>query len=132
MTSKKKSFKGTNPALQFISTDNTDIDTKTEGTVNTKQTPISYTTPNTVTMLYTDNVSRTVKTSTTDNTDHKELKSRRVNWMLKPRIHSDFEKIATMKRTSVNNLINLVLEEYILRESKTIEKYDAIFTAQPQ
>jgi predicted HicB family RNase H-like nuclease len=125
MTSKKKSFKGTNPALQFISTDNTDIESKTSETFFTEQTSSTDIQSEPDTMSYTDVESKTLKTS---KTDHKELKSRRVNWMLKPSIHSDFEKIATMKRTSVNDLVNQLLEEYILREAKTIEKYNATFT----
>jgi hypothetical protein len=37
------------------------------------------------------------------------------------------EKIATMKRASLNDLINTILKEFISREAETLSRYDEVF-----
>jgi len=94
----KKSFLDLNPAMQFITKPKID---------NTE---------------YTDN---------TDKTDHayngRETKSKRLNLLLYPSIYQDLEKIARVDRTSVNELINSVLDEYRDQRTEAIDRYDAIW-----
>lgn len=56
-----------------------------------------------------------------------ERKSKRLNLLLKPSVFTAASKIATMQRTSVNDLINRVLLDYIASEAETLEKYNEIF-----
>ena len=56
-----------------------------------------------------------------------EKKSKRVNLLVKPSIYEDLCKIATMKRTSVNNLINVIASEYATANADIIEKYNKSF-----
>lgn len=56
-----------------------------------------------------------------------ELKSKRVNLLIKPSIYEDTAKIATMKRVSVNELINIALEAYAADHKELITKYDMTF-----
>lgn len=58
----------------------------------------------------------------------KENKSRRLNILIRPSLLKDITKIATMNRTSTNDLINTVLEAYAEQEAATIEKYNHTFT----
>lgn len=58
----------------------------------------------------------------------KEIKSRRYNLLIRPSLLKDLKKIATMKRTSVNDLINTTLEAYTGQETAAIEKYNITFT----
>lgn len=56
-----------------------------------------------------------------------ETKSKRLNLLVKPSIYEDLEKIATMKQTSVNDLINRVLEDYNDKEKDLIDTYNNVF-----
>ena len=56
-----------------------------------------------------------------------ELKSKRLNLLIRPSVYADIEKIAAMKRVSTNDLINTVLDDYREREAVAIEKYNAAF-----
>ena len=56
-----------------------------------------------------------------------ELKSKRLNLLIRPSVYADIEKIAAMKRVSTNDLINTVLDYYREREAAAIEKYNATF-----
>lgn len=56
-----------------------------------------------------------------------ERKSKRLNLLLQPSLLDDISKVAHMKRTSVNDLINTVLKEYREREGQTLEDYRNIF-----
>lgn len=59
--------------------------------------------------------------------DTQERKSKRVNLLIKPSAIKDAKKIATMERTSVNDLINRLLEEYVASNADKIEQYNKIF-----
>ena len=56
-----------------------------------------------------------------------ELKSKRLNLLLKPSIFIGIDKIATMQRLSVNEVINQVLGEYAEAHSDLIAKYNDVF-----
>lgn len=60
-------------------------------------------------------------------TEGKETKSKRLNLLIKPTLYRNIEKIATMERTSTNELINRVLEQYAREQAETIVKYDTTF-----
>ncbi len=95
----KKSFKGNNPVMQFISTDTM---------YNTDQT---------------HDVDCTYKAQ-----DKGESKSKRLNLLLQPSIFENLSKIAIMKRTSVNDLINTILKNYNAEEAEAIKRYHEVFT----
>jgi predicted HicB family RNase H-like nuclease len=103
----KKSFKDSNPALQFIST----VTQEEEAPAHNKQN--TYNTPNT------PNIKSTKA--------KEETKSKRLNLLLQPSVVADMEKIAAMKRSSVNDLINTVLKDFILQEADTLVRYEEVF-----
>ncbi len=56
-----------------------------------------------------------------------ETKTKRLNLLMLPSVCEDVTKIAAMKRSSVNELINTVLQQYIADNQELIEKYDEVF-----
>jgi len=56
-----------------------------------------------------------------------EKKSKRLNLLIQPSVLSDLSKIATMRRTSVNDLICGVLRGFTADESDTPQHYDETF-----
>lgn len=71
-------------------------------------------------------------------TDHKELKrgrkpsteetkTKRLNLLMLPSVCENISKIATMKRTSTNDLINSILQNYIEQNQEIIDKYTEVF-----
>lgn len=68
---------------------------------------------------------------TPQNTKRKaESKSKRLNLLVYPGVYEDLFKVATMKRTSVNDLINTILRDYTEAEADTIKKYDTVFSGE--
>lgn len=57
----------------------------------------------------------------------KETKSKRLNLLIQPSVIEDLNKIATMQKDSVNNLINSALIEYRDAHKNLIEKYNKVF-----
>ena len=57
-----------------------------------------------------------------------ETKSARLNLVLKPSTLAGIRKIAAMHQSSVNGIINLVLEDFITKEAETINRYNSVFT----
>ena len=57
----------------------------------------------------------------------KEIKSKRLNVLLKPSIYERIDKIATMKRISVNELLNIVLDDYANTNQDLINKFNETF-----
>ena len=105
----KKSFKDSNPALQFISQATQEEKTQAhdkqyEHTTHNKPKPLGP------------------KPKAKE-----ETKSKRLNLLLQPSVVMDMEKIAAMRRSSVNDLINTVLKDFIAQEAGTIAKYEAVF-----
>jgi hypothetical protein len=109
----KKTFKDSNPALQFIST------VASEGEV------LAYNTHNTNNKHNTHNINNTPKTASAKTKE--ETKSKRLNLLLQPSVVSDMEKIATMKRSSVNDLINTILKDFVSQEAEALTKYEEVF-----
>ena len=87
-----------NPALAFISTANTQQTDDTQYTEDKQQTQ-----------------------------DKPERKSKRLNLLLRPSLLADLYKVATMKQTSINDLICMIIDEYNQKEAATIAKYDEVF-----
>jgi hypothetical protein len=56
-----------------------------------------------------------------------EIKSKRLNLLLYPSLLNDLKKIAAMKRTSVNDLINDVLTQYTDKNINMINEYNSVF-----
>lgn len=101
---KKKSFTS-NPALAYISTPDTDSTQDTGKTDNTHNTD------------YTHN---------THDTDL-ETKSKRLNLLVQPSVLEQLKKVAYMKQTSANDLINTIVKDYIAAQTEAIEEYGRIF-----
>ncbi|OQA07847.1 MAG: hypothetical protein BWY65_01722 [Firmicutes bacterium ADurb.Bin373] len=98
----KKSFKGANPALQFI--------TGQEDTQPTQDTELVY------------------NTQPTQHTQPgRENKSSRLNLVLRPSLAQALKKLAAMRRISVNSLINDTLQALVDTEAGTIAKYNSTF-----
>lgn len=57
----------------------------------------------------------------------REAKTRRMNLTFQPSTVEAIDKIAFLRRTSVNDLINTVLKEYAAAHTDEIQKYDTIF-----
>lgn len=58
----------------------------------------------------------------------KELKSERINLLVRPTTYNEIKKIAYMKQKSINELLNMIMEEIITKEKNTVEKYNQIFS----
>lgn len=56
-----------------------------------------------------------------------ETKTKRLNLLMLPSVYEDITKIAAMKRSSINDLINTVLKQYISDNQELIEKYNEVF-----
>jgi hypothetical protein len=133
---------GSNPALQYISsveqdsadntyithnkheTDNKQTADNTQYADNTYKTDNTYVTP--IAHITHDTQEKHNKHNTYD-AYNKERKSRRLNLLLQPSLLDNAAKIARMKQTSVNDLINSVLRSYIEHESAVIERYEEVF-----
>ena len=57
-------------------------------------------------------------------------KTKRLNLLILPELHSKMSKIACMKQTSVNALINEAILEYTSKEIRLLKKYDQTFEKQ--
>ena len=58
----------------------------------------------------------------------RETKSVRVNLLFRPTTKRNIEKLAFVNKTSINDFIHIVLEEYIAAHSKDLDKYNQFFT----
>ena len=56
----------------------------------------------------------------------KELKRKRYNLLLYPSLYKEIEKIAYVKRISVNEAVNQAIELYLNVGKNELEKYDDI------
>lgn len=102
----KKSFKD-NPALQFITAPAADDTAYTHNTEPKQATQEKKPRPRAI--------------------GAQERKTKRLNLLLQPSTMNDLTKIAYMKQTSVNDLINTLLRGYTESEAETISRYDSIF-----
>lgn len=104
----KKIFKE-NPPLQLTGTTAYEYTRNTDNTSNMDDT------------LY------ETKAQNTHIIEKQERKTKRLNLLLQPSMLEDLSKIAYMKQTSVNDLINSVLKSYTKAETAVIAKYNGIF-----
>lgn len=58
---------------------------------------------------------------------NEETKTKRLNLLMFPSVCEDISKIAAMKRSSVNDLINTILQQYIADNQELVKKYDDVF-----
>ena len=56
-----------------------------------------------------------------------EAKSQRVNLLLRPSLYEDAKKVAAMKRTSVNDMVNDILQSIVNDNKGLIKKYNDFF-----
>lgn len=68
-----------------------------------------------------------VGASDQDDSERNERKSKRLNLLIKPSVYKSISKISAMKRSSVNDLINQVLADYVQAERETLAKYKEVF-----
>jgi len=106
----RKSFKGENPALQFITA-------QQDTAQDTQPTEPAHLAQDTQPAQHTEPA----------HDKGAEIKSARMNLVLRPSLAEALKQIATMRRTSVNNLVNETLEALAETEAGTIAKYNATF-----
>lgn len=79
----------------------------------------------------TDNKQQTEDAQQTGNTkqteERPERKSKRLNLLIRPSLVADLYKVATMKETSINDLICMIIDEYNQKEAASIKKYNEVF-----
>jgi hypothetical protein len=61
-----------------------------------------------------------------------ETKSKRLNLLIRPSLMNDFMKIAYMRRTSVNDLINRLIDHCVENDATLIDDYDRLFKDIPK
>lgn len=101
----RKSFKGENPALQFI----------TAAQQDTQHADV------------TQHIQPTQRERRKMQPARAEVKSARMNLVLQPSLAEALKQLATMHRTSVNSLIHQTLQARVEAEAETIAQYNAIF-----
>jgi hypothetical protein len=77
-----------------------------------------------------DNPAMAFITHTTDythDTGMKETKSKRLNLLLTPSLHSNLLKIARVEGISLNELINIVLKKHEQQNQEAINKFTDIW-----
>lgn len=105
----KKSFKELNPALQFISATAAEEDAlpPAQSVQPAPQNP--------------------ARPSALPPRPQEETKSKRLNLLLQPSVLDGLAKIARMKQTSVNDMINTILREYRDQQASLIVRYQEVF-----
>lgn len=111
----KKSFKADNPALQFITGPAVSEPAPKPKRKAQEMKPAQGARP------------VKVKRAPAPQANTEERKTKRLNLLLQPSIMDDLKKIAAMKQTSVNDLINTVLKDYNASQSNIIQTYDSVF-----
>ncbi|NTU96943.1 MAG: hypothetical protein HGA62_03910 [Chlorobiaceae bacterium] len=61
-----------------------------------------------------------------------ETKSKRLNLLIRPSLMNDFMKVAYMRRTSINDLINRLVDDCVTKDASLIDEYDRLFRDKPQ
>lgn len=59
-------------------------------------------------------------------TNKKETKSRRMNMLFRPTAYAEFQKLAIIKQTSANDLMNTIVENVIEENAEVLEAYDKL------
>lgn len=61
-----------------------------------------------------------------------EKKTTRVNLLFRPSTKKNIEKLAYLNKTSTNDFINIILDEYIESHKEDIDRYNAFFNEQKE
>ena len=59
-------------------------------------------------------------------TNKKEKKSRRMNMLFRPTSYAEFQKLAIIKQTSANDLMNTIVENIVDENAEVLEAYDKL------
>ena len=59
-------------------------------------------------------------------TNKKESKTRRMNMLFRPTAYAEFQKLAIIKQTSANDLMNTIVENVIEENAEVLEAYDKL------
>ena len=59
-------------------------------------------------------------------TNKKESKTRRMNMLFRPTAYSEFQKLAIIKQTSANDLMNTIVENVVEDNAEVLEAYDKL------
>lgn len=59
--------------------------------------------------------------------EKREKKTTRVNLLFRPSTKQNIEKLAYLNKTSINDFINTILDEYIEAHKEDIERYNSFF-----
>ena len=59
-------------------------------------------------------------------TNKKETKSRRMNMLFRPTAYAEFQKLAIIKQTSANDLMNTIVENVVDENAEVLEAYDKL------
>jgi len=59
-------------------------------------------------------------------TNKKESKTRRMNMLFRPTSYAEFQKLAIIKQTSANDLMNTIVENVIEENAEVLEAYDKL------
>ncbi|MEI6847943.1 MAG: hypothetical protein WCK32_07905 [Chlorobiaceae bacterium] len=113
----KKSFKDINPAAAFISSAHPPTDT--EYTHNTDYTQYTHD-------VHDMPIARSENPAPYGATRN-ETKSKRLNLLIRPTLLQDFSKVAHMKRASVNSLLNMLIADYVAKETEAIQQYNQTY-----
>ncbi len=97
-----------NPALSYLSSDDTDAETAASSTEDAAAVPPSGWPGLTADLAVPPRT---------------ESKSKRINLLLKPSTFDEIRKIAGVRNVSVNAYINAVLEQAVRIEAKTLDGY---------
>ena len=59
-------------------------------------------------------------------TNKKESKTRRMNMLFRPTAYAEFQKLAIIKQTSANDLMNTIVENVVDENAEVLEAYDKL------
>ena len=59
-------------------------------------------------------------------TNKKESKTRRMNMLFRPTSYAEFQKLAIIKQTSANDLMNTIVENVVDENAEVLEAYDKL------
>lgn len=99
MASQKKSFKTENPALQFLSTESEETENQGNQELAPSRAELETQAPE----------------GHKINPAYIETKSKRIQSLIQPSVYEAIKALAKEKGTSVNELVNEALREYIVR-----------------
>lgn len=106
--------------VNIYNTDNEYYATNTQNTNNEYNTTNAHNTDNEHNVYYTDIICRDRII------EKRERKTKRLNLLIRPSTFEKMDKIAYIRKTSVNELINRVLEEYVAGRTEDMDKYKRV------